>query len=192
MQLLRMVMVGEKLKLRQVFWLENVSDGPILCLPENLLQYQVAFRALPRSFHVSVAGKNVNWYFHMFEIVDQDFIDDLGMSREPSQVKDGPFLSTSWKVKVKDFHAKLHQYFVDHLGPLYCLQLASPGGYVKRSPQLLVFTVRLCTRHNQTLSDRSIFGLIFVEDIHDKVERCVSILINHVDLGVSLDEQVYH
>jgi hypothetical protein len=121
-------------------------------------------------------------------IIDQDLIDDLGMPREPSQVKDCPFLGTSWKVKVKDFHFKLQEYFVYHLGPLYCLQLASPGGYMKRGPQLLVFAIRLSTRHHQTLSDRAIFGLIFIEDVHDKVERRVSILIDHVDLGVPLDE----
>jgi hypothetical protein len=125
-------------------------------------------------------------------IIDQDLLYDLGMPREPSQVKDGPFLSTSWKIKVKIFHVKLQKYFVDHLGPLYCLQLASPSGYVKRGPELLVFAIRFSTRHHQALSDRAIFGLIFVEDVHDKVERRVSILIDHVDLGVPLDEKIDH
>ena len=107
-------------------------------------------------------------------------------------MKNGPFLGTTWKVKVKDFHVKLHEYFVDHLGPLYSLQLAPPGGYVKRSPQLLVFAVRLCTGHHKTLSDRAVFSLIFVEDVHDKVEGCVPILIDHVHLGIPLDEKVDH
>ena len=83
-QLLRMAMVREQLKLRQVFWLEDFSDSPILCLSENLLQDYITFRALPRSFHVCVTGEYINWNFDLLLIIDQDLIDDLGMPREPS------------------------------------------------------------------------------------------------------------
>ena len=80
---------------------------------------------------------------------------------------------------------------VDSDNRLNSFLLAFPSSYVNWRPVIVVFHVSLCSMSNKELTDAHAFLGVLREDIHDQMQRSVSIAIGLVDISTPHQEFLY-
>lgn len=121
---------------------------------------------------------------------NKELFDDLKVVAMRGQMKCGPLVEATLSIQIKCFHALVLKHLVQLCDHLDALLLALSYSSMERSPVILISEVRPCTVENEGLCYIVTFLWIFGEEVHNKVEDCLAIVICLVYIRALFDQRL--